>query len=83
MLIQLAFNINELIGMSLLIGLALLLTVLSKVPIFKGFICYCLVIAPFLYQSELIDLWVIILLIVVIIYIDTVSIINKKRGVNN
>lgn len=81
MLLQMAFDINQLIGMSLLIGMALLLTVLSKVPIFKGFICYSLVISPFLYQADLIDLWVIILLIIGVIYIDMTTYINKKRGV--
>ncbi|MHA2105930.1 MAG: hypothetical protein ACW981_21090 [Candidatus Hodarchaeales archaeon] len=75
------FVVDDVIGFALLIGLSLMLVVLTKVPLFKGFICYCLVIAPFLYKAGYIDLWVIVALIVLMIYVITISIASKRRGI--
>jgi hypothetical protein len=80
MLLQFALTINELIGIALLVGLALMLTILTKVPFMKGFICYCLIISPFLYQGGLIELWIIVLLIISIIFIDVITLVKKRVG---
>ncbi len=74
------FVVDDIIGFVLLIGIALLLTFLSKVDLFKGFICYCLIVAPFLFKAGYIDLWVIILLMIMMVYIIITSINSRKRG---
>jgi hypothetical protein len=79
MLIQGAFTSNTLFGLALLVGLSLLLTILTKVNILKGFICYALIISPFLYQSQLIELWVIVVLIIGVVSVILITYVNNRR----
>jgi hypothetical protein len=72
------FIVNDVIGFALLIGLSLLLTILTKVSLFKGIVCFALVVSPFLYKAGFIDLWVIALLIILNVFI--VIIIKKEKG---
>jgi hypothetical protein len=72
------FIVDDVIGFVLLIGVSLLLTILTKVSLSKGMVCYALVVAPFLYKAGYIDLWVIVLLLIMMVFI--VVIIKKEKG---
>jgi hypothetical protein len=70
---NIAEPVEVLIGIGILIGFPLILTVLAKIPVQKGIIGFALVVSPFIYKAGLIDIWVIVVLMIlgiIILFLD-------------
>ena len=70
-------EIDWLIGLSVMISLALLMTVLSTKRI-EGFFIWLTIFSGFVVWSGLIDLWVLIVLMISLVVLLFSNIINKR-----
>lgn len=74
-------NTDFMIGVAFVIGFAILLTILSKVEFFKGFIAFCLISSVFIFKAGFIELWLVILFLFLDMFVLVTTIKDKRKGV--
>ena len=80
MILQSFSDIDIILGLGIMFGLALLLSILTFKDL-HSFLCYLFIICNFVVRAELLPIWVLILMLIVVI-VSSFYQINKRRVVN-